>query len=143
MEKRSQSVCVIVRTPNNDTVIVFKPFEYPHECPDKHLKSFPGGVVEEGESSTQAAARELFEETGIDVRYRLQRLNLVTAVRKGDTHYQLFFLLNAEEEDLDTLKVYGAGHEIVRRQPLSALMSEEMPASHGEALRRLRAKKKP
>lgn len=143
MSTRSQSACVIVRTPRNDTVVVFKPFEFAHEHPSKHLKSFPGGVVEEGEGPRQAAARELFEETGIDVRYALQRLGRPVAIRKGDDHHQFFFPLTITEKELKMLKRYGDGGEVPQRCSLLDLLVEEMPPTHGVALRMLREQKKP
>ena len=38
-----------------------------HDHPERTVWMVPGGGIEEGESSAQAAAREVFEETGLEV----------------------------------------------------------------------------
>lgn len=62
--RRSARVVLLDRT---DRVLLFKSLAGP-DAPEKgHCWSTPGGGVEEGETLAEAAARELFEETGLSV----------------------------------------------------------------------------
>lgn len=142
MAERSHSACVIVRTPQDDTVVVFKPFEYSYENPNDLLKNFPGGSGEVGETPQKTAARELYEETGIDIRTNRHKLELLCAVPKKGGHHQFFFVLWLERRKLQNLKKYGSGDEVVRIFKLNNLKPEEMPPSHGIALNALREKEK-
>lgn len=52
---------LIVATDENNRLIAFREYKY---AANKILLGFPGGEIDENESPTEAAARELLEETG-------------------------------------------------------------------------------
>ncbi len=54
------------------------------EEPDKGLWSVPGGLVEVGEKSAEAAVREAKEETGLDVELK-ETLGVVDKIVKDDS----------------------------------------------------------
>lgn len=83
---------LVLLTPSNKTLIV-------HPSGSHHfLWSFPKGIKEEGESEAEAAVRETFEETGYDVRDKVDLLfdlgRYEYTVEK-DIH---FFCLRVDEE---------------------------------------------
>ena len=58
--KQSDAVCIVARTPR-DTLVLIREFRYPL---NSWCIGFPAGLVDEGETLAQCAARELREETG-------------------------------------------------------------------------------
>lgn len=52
-----------------------------HDCPSRHYWVLPGGAIEEGETSEQAAVREVREETCLEV--RVERLLFVDRPREA------------------------------------------------------------
>jgi 8-oxo-dGTP pyrophosphatase MutT (NUDIX family) len=57
----SDCICVISVVKHNDGIVVINP-------PDDFGAGLPGGIVEYGESPEEAAVREVYEETGFEVR---------------------------------------------------------------------------
>lgn len=63
--------------------------------PDAGLWGFPGGHVEPGETAQEAAARELFEETGVIARPYAYLDNIDVIERGADGALRFHFLLAA------------------------------------------------
>ena len=73
---------------------------------------FPGGGVDEGESTEQAAIREAMEELGIDVAIRQK----VAIIHLGKKSRQVYFLAEQTGGEFGT----GAGEEYTHADPASS-----------------------
>jgi 8-oxo-dGTP pyrophosphatase MutT (NUDIX family) len=88
----------------------------------KHVNSghwsFPKGHVEEGESETQTAAREVFEETGLDVIIDPTFREIVTYSPRKDAHKTVVYFIakarkhvfNPQAEEIAEIKWVDVGH---------------------------------
>ena len=68
---RSKTVVIIGISPENDKILLNKEFRM---AVGDWIYNFPSGMIDEGELPTQAATRELKEETGLTLEKRLVRL---------------------------------------------------------------------
>lgn len=77
VDASTDAVSVLALTDEGQVVLVeqFRP------GPDRRVRSLPGGIVDPGESPTQAAHRELREETG----YTAQSLEVVAGAIRGSS----------------------------------------------------------
>lgn len=75
VETSSDAVAVLALTDDQQVVLVeqFRP------GPNRRVRSLPGGIIDPGETPTQAAHRELREETG----YTAQSLEVVATAMRG------------------------------------------------------------
>ncbi len=62
----------------------------------------PGGKVDPGETSRQAVAREVFEETGLSLR-KMLFMRVYTGICPGEVVYRVDGYVYADEEDFSTL----------------------------------------
>ena len=74
---------------------------------DRNLEkySLPGGGVHEGETLSQAAARELFEETGL----RARRMHFIGSFRGAVSHHKAFLVEAEGRPHLKTNDEEGGG----------------------------------
>jgi len=86
---------------------------------------FPKGHIEEGESETEAAERELFEETGI-------KASLIDGFVKRD-EYPLPFLKNTSKRVVYFLGEYASGTPTPQEKEISGVYF----LTFGDAMRRL------
>jgi 8-oxo-dGTP pyrophosphatase MutT (NUDIX family) len=96
LEKRMSSGAVALRTDDDKVVVVKANY--------KRYWSFPGGVVDHGETPRQAAAREAEEEVGIAVDVNSLTFKLVVdRVSEIAQTYQFVFEASVRQEDLENL----------------------------------------
>ena len=103
LEKRMSSGAVALRT-DDDRVIVVK-------ATYKRYWSFPGGVIDRGETPRQAAAREVLEEVGIRVDPQMLQFRLV-ADRVSEIAQTYQFVFEALINDDDIAGILLDDHEI-------------------------------
>ena len=118
-----------------DQVLIAKRASHQHQG---NKWEFPGGKVEELETSQQALQRELKEELGIEIQYCSHIIDIVHQYTDGDSRKKVL---------LDVYEVREWQGEVVGEigkegQPLlwvekSALNSFEFPAANAEILRML------
>lgn len=103
LEKRMSSGAVALRT-HDDCVVVVKAVY-------KRYWSFPGGVIDRGETPRQAAARETLEEVGVRVNPEDLEFRLV-ADRVSDIAQTYQFIFEATIADDELAKITLDAHEI-------------------------------
>jgi ADP-ribose pyrophosphatase YjhB (NUDIX family) len=75
--------------------------------PDKGVFVLPGGFLEKGETSTQAAAREFGEEAGVTGLARAASCRLIGDLPSSSKQHQLLFVVNTAslaQQDFDKLR---------------------------------------
>ena len=103
LEKRMSSGAVALKT-DDDRVVVVK-------ATYKRYWSFPGGVIDRGETPRQAAAREVLEEVGIRVDPETLQFRLV-ADRVSEIAQTYQFVFEARINDDDIAGIQLDEHEI-------------------------------
>jgi ADP-heptose:LPS heptosyltransferase/8-oxo-dGTP pyrophosphatase MutT (NUDIX family) len=76
-KKETKVVNAIIKHPENDKFLVIKRKEGIHE----NKWAFPGGIVETGESDEQALAREIIEETGLELKNIIKKISEYSYLR--------------------------------------------------------------
>lgn len=64
-EHKAQAVVLIMHSEDNEKILINKEFRM---AVGDYAYNFPAGLIDEGESCEQAAARELWEETGLSLK---------------------------------------------------------------------------
>ncbi|MBI2446105.1 A/G-specific adenine glycosylase [Candidatus Micrarchaeota archaeon] len=95
------------------------------------LWEFPGGKLERGESLEQAAAREVLEETGVNVRVGAK----IATVKHAYSHFKI--TLHAFEADFVSGKAKAFGCQDVKWVPLAELARYAFPKANRTVLTEL------